>query len=110
MSEKIGVEITKRAKPGHRLRRQQGSRPALVRPKSLLWLAVVGGLVWAAAEFGSPHLRFQYTYYATGAPSGAEAGRRYVSCDYVGLHSRRVIPRNGRCPMFRLLKAPEGTR
>lgn len=82
-------------------RPRPADRVGLVRARSLLWLPALGALVAGGIVFGTPHLRFAYGYLETAA------GPRYTRCDYLGLHSRRVIPLRGHCPLILLLRAPE---
>jgi len=67
---------------------------APVRPRNLLWIAMLGGM-WVALEvYGTPHLRVQYTW------SGKTDRPYYHVCNYWGLSSFRVHPPNGECPLF----------
>lgn len=78
-----------------------------VRPSKLVWVPIVAALWWVTQVYGTPHLRFQYTW------SGHPDRPIFHVCDYVGLHSQRVHPRFGeRCPLIRLLTAAarEGSR
>lgn len=84
---------TVRAKP----KRQPFVWP--VHPKYLLWAAAFGVLVWIYQAYGTPHLRFKYSY------SGHAQRPYYHTCDYIGLHSRRYTPRDGQCPLFKFFKA-----
>jgi len=67
---------------------------APVRAFNMIWLAVVAGVAWAANHCGTPHLRTHYVW------SGTRAAPTYHECRYWGLHSFRVRPRNGTCPLF----------
>ena len=93
---------------GYRVRRSRTEKnraprwTAPVRLRSLVWIAVLGGLLWTVETYGTPHLRFQYTYRDRDA--GDRGQRHYVRCDYQGLTIRTVIPENGVCPLFLLLK------
>lgn len=65
-----------------------------VRLKHLLWLPpVLALLLIDPGILPTPHLRF------AGAYSGTSADPYFHHCDYVGLHSRRVTPPDGHCPI-----------
>lgn len=102
MSDPIRVEPVGQRKTRRTKRSAAPKRPVFIRLRSLLWLPVIGGLIWGIHAFGTPHLRFAYRYV------GAEHSRDYTSCDYVGLHSRRVFPVDGHCPLFVFLRPIEG--
>ena len=72
-----------------------------VRPQYLLCIAVLGALYWGYVTYGTPHLLFQYSY------SGNYV-RTYHFCDYVGEHSQRFYPQNGRCPVIRFFRSRHG--
>ncbi len=72
-----------------------------VHPKYLLCFAFLGALYWGYQTYGTPHLRFQYSY--TGNYT-----RFYHACDYVGQYSQRYYPRNGRCPLFKFFRSRRG--
>lgn len=74
----------------------------LVRACNLVGLGIVAGIIAIAIGFGTPHLRFEYTYV------GTEARPTYLHCTYVGLNSVATIrPGDGRCPLVTLLRARE---
>lgn len=70
----------------------------LIRPRHLIWVLVVGvmGFVWLT--YGTPHLRFAYSY------TGSASAPFMQSCDYVGWDSRQVISLDGKCPLIKFLK------
>ena len=74
------------------------------RIRHFIWLVVLAALGIGVALYGTPHLRYIYTY------TNAYEQPYYLSCDYVGWSSQRIIPRGGRCPLFKLLKSPVGER
>jgi hypothetical protein len=101
MSNKMRIEGLRYPKA---VKSPGGKRPrfvAPVRPRHLLWAVIAGGLWLGASRYGTPHLRFVYTY------TGSKAHPHYRRCDYLGLHSRRVFPANGRCPLIVFFKAQE---
>lgn len=101
MSDPIRVDGFKARK---RMEFPKHNRPRFTSPiriRSVLWLPALLGLLYGAQEEGTPHLRFQYKY------EDRSTYRYFYFCDYVGLHSRRVIPHNGECPLFLMLKEPE---
>ena len=69
-----------------------------VRPGQFIWLGVIAALGFLVAVFGTPHLRFKYQY------TGARFHPHYLSCQYVGIHSRTIRPHSGKCPLIRLFK------
>ena len=81
-------------RPAHRR-----ARVAWVRASHMLWAPIVLGGLLVGLLVGTPHVLMTYTY------SDGFFGRVYHSCDYLGQHSQRVIPNDGRCPIIRLLKA-----
>lgn len=78
----------------------------LIRPRYFLWLLGVSFIAIWIAFHGTVHLRFSYVGKDLGSAFGDDRFY-YTRCDYVGLHSQRVFPRNGKCPLFAWLK-PEG--
>lgn len=87
---------------GVRYRRVGGGVP-FFRGRSFLWLAFMGGLYWTYAQFGTPHLRYEYTYR-----KGIGHERIYQRCTYLGWEGfQRVAPREGHCSLFLMLKSPE---
>ena len=74
-----------------------------VRLRSMLWVPTLFGLAYGAHEQGTPHVLFQYTYVEFGSQ------RYYTVCDYIGLHSQRIYPKNGDCPPILFLKPREET-
>lgn len=79
------------------------TRVWLLRPSKLLWASVIGAIWLSVLFLGTPHLRFRYIW--TGNPDFPV----YHSCDYVGLHSRRIAPVSGDCPLVMWL-LPEGAK
>lgn len=74
---------------------------APVRLKHLLWLPPVLALLFVdPGTVPTPHLRFAGSY------SDASAAPHFYHCDYVGLHSRRIAPPDGHCPLIALLLSP----
>ena len=78
---------------------------ALIRPRHFIWLAVLAVLGIGMVLFGTPHLRYIYTY-----TNGYDGQPVYLTCDYIGWHSQRFIPGDGRCPLIKLLKYPQEER
>ena len=77
----------------------KSSRVSPVRPRHLIWLVVLGGL-WLGVQFyGTPHLRFIYTYREF------SGHRHYLACDYIGFYHQKIIPLHGKCPLFLFLKS-----
>ena len=64
----------------------------------MLWAPVLAAAMLTGLVLGTPHLRLVYTY------AGPDSAPYYRRCDYVGLHSQRVIPADGRCPLIQLLR------
>lgn len=71
----------------------------IVRPRQFVWLAALIGIVMGVAVFGTPHIRYIYRY------TGSYENPYYLTCDYAGWHSQRFVPDDGRCPLFKFLKA-----
>lgn len=82
---------------------------APVRPQNLLWLVIAAGVAVGIALHGTPHILFNYTYQETYPDRDGKRQRLYMECEYLGWHSQRVLPVDHRCPLFKLLKAPEET-
>ena len=96
MTEKMhieGIEYPKAAKSG-----TAPKAIALFRLKHFAWSAMLGALALGVALYGTPHLRFIYQY------SGSGKSVFYHTCDYVGWHSQRIVPRDGNCPLIQFLK------
>ncbi len=71
----------------------------LIHPKHMIWLLLMVaffGFFWMK---GTPHMLFTYRY------QGPDAYRYYIWCNYIGWHSRRIWPDDGKCPVIRLLHA-----
>lgn len=72
---------------------------APIRLRNLVWLPFVGS-VWLATEtYGTPHLRAAYSF------TGSYSHPYYRRCDYWGLHSFRLIPQDGLCPVVVMARA-----
>ena len=71
-----------------------------IRLRSLIWLIAFAGVIGWTAIFGTVHILYTYTY--------TQLGQRtiYHRCGYVGWDSQTVFPSNGKCPIFKFLKAP----
>ena len=80
------------------------SKVPFVRLRNFIWLGLLASIAGCTSAFGTPHVRYIYTYTSTASQP------YYLRCDYAGWHSQRVPPRNGQCPLFRLLKAPASER
>lgn len=92
--------------PGGKLATADNTRPGFIRPTKLLWIPAIGAIWLAVATYGTPHLRFQYSW--TPLPGNSETAPdhfRFNWCDYVGLHSRRIDPMGEGCPLIRLMLA-----
>lgn len=100
------IRVTGIRYPNHSIRRRK-RRSVFVGPirlRSLVWVLAVGSLVWGIHSYGTPHLRFAYTYHSLQpAPPFIEGQRFYIRCDYIGWNSQRISPRDGRCPLIRFL-------
>jgi hypothetical protein len=57
------------------------------------FFAVAGGLFTVATSFGTPHLRWSYSYLDRGG-----AARLYTQCSYVGLEP--FMQSGGPCPLI----------
>ncbi|BBK42784.1 hypothetical protein STVA_28040 [Allostella vacuolata] len=66
-----------------------------VRLRSLVWLVVIGSVVVANHAFGTPYLRFEYSF------TGSRERPVYHRCVYLGFDGFRVVT-DGHCPPFRL--------
>lgn len=78
---------------------------APVRGKHLLWVPPVLALFFIdPTSLATPHLRFAGVY------SELHSARHYHSCDYLGLHSRRIVPPDGTCPLIAFFTAPASQR
>jgi len=75
-----------------------------VRLRNFVWLALLASIAGCTSGFGTLHVRYIYTY------TGKASEPYYHRCDYAGWYSQRILPRNGQCPLFRLLKAPINMR
>jgi len=72
-----------------------------VRWKHLLWLPPVLALfALDPATVPTPHLRFAGVY------SGTATAPYFLHCDYAGLHTRRVVPPDGHCPLIAFFPPP----
>lgn len=60
---------------------------------------VTVGVIWVMYELGNPHLRYEYTYFGTGA------ALTYTRCDYVGLEPFRTY--GPYCPIIRFREWPK---
>ncbi|NKE48642.1 hypothetical protein HB662_28000 [Roseomonas frigidaquae] len=74
---------------------------APVRPRNLLWIAVLCAAAGALVNYGTPHLRVTYVY------SGSYERPHYHRCFYWGVHPFEVAPQNGSCPILVLAHARE---
>ncbi len=73
---------------------------APIRLRSLIWLIAFLSVIGGTAIFGTVHVLYTYTYTQFG-------GRTiYHRCDYIGWEPQTVFPSNGKCPIFKFLKAP----
>lgn len=99
MSEKPRVRVRRK------MARQEPGSPkpvrfvSPVRLKNLLWLPLLGGIAWAVAAHGTPHLRFEAEY------TGSYDHPHYLRCDYIGWHRWTLRPIDGECPLFILFKS-----
>ena len=75
-----------------------------IRLRHFIWLAILAGLVIWVVIFGTPHLRYTYTY------TNVYGQPYYLSCSYIGWYSQRFIPRDGRCPLIKTFKSPQEER
>jgi len=71
---------------------------SLFRPMQFIWLGIVVLFGILAVMFGTPHLRFKYQY------EGSRSHPYYLSCQYAGINSQRIIPHDGKCPLVRLFR------
>ena len=66
---------------------------------SLVWLPAV--LLIAALIWGSPNVRWSYSYFESPGAAAADDGRIYSRCTYLGIDGHRTV--NGsRCPLIAL--------
>lgn len=103
MSDEMRVENVKYrqiAKPP----RQGGGWVWPVRPRSMIWLLIVGAVWLAATIYGTPHLRAQYTW------NGRDSYPVYYKCWYWGLHSFDTLAFGGHCPLVLLARSTAGAR
>ena len=102
MTREMRVTGVRYPTPGRDRKRRPSISTTPVRLRSLLWLPLAAAVIGGIWHFGTPHLRFAYAYHERGA------ARFYERCDYVGLHSRRLVPDDGRCPLVTFLLPPSG--
>ena len=76
----------------------------LIRLRNFVWVALIISIAGCTSTFGTLHVRYIYTY------TGKASESHYLRCDYAGWLSQRLFPRDGRCALFRLLKAPTSGR
>ena len=71
-----------------------------------LWLIVPVLLVGLYLAFGTPHLRWTYTWRDDGQGYEPFAERFYLRCTYLGPegHFTLTHPPRGHCPLFRFAK------
>lgn len=98
MTDEIRVRGINYPRASHRAPKK--TSVGLFRLRSFAWVLVIGALVWGVMIYGTPHLRFAYTYRPIGE------ARFYTRCDYIGWNSQRIAPRDGRCPLFLFLRKP----
>lgn len=72
---------------------------APIRLLNMIWLPIMLGLISAVHHYGTPHLRVQYVW------SGARSAPIYHDCQYWGLHSFRLQPLTGNCPLILLARS-----
>lgn len=70
-----------------------------VRPRNLVWFAVLVALPLIARGWGTPRLLLATT------SSGSGVFRFYSDCAYLGLDFRMTHVGGGSCPILRLLKS-----
>lgn len=79
-------------RPG-RIRRGRGT--SLLRPAYFLWVPICAALIYTAAQVGTPHLRWSYTYQQFGERT------HYNRCSYIGFSGTYTVrPTNGQCPLI----------
>lgn len=70
-----------------------------------LWLIVPIGLWWVYATYGTPHLVLTYRFFDNGDIYNPLARRRYIDCDYLGIHGWITASAiNENCPWVRFFK------
>lgn len=103
MSDKMRIEGLSYPDISNDEVKRKSGRTTPIRLRHLTWLVILTGLGIGAVLYGTPHLRYIYIYTNTyGQPY-------YLSCDYIGWHTQRVVPRDGRCPIIQLLKSQQGS-
>lgn len=103
MTDKMRIEGLSYPDNSNDKARQSYKRPTAICLRHFIWLLVLGALVTWVSLFGTPHLRYIYTY------TGTSEQPYYRSCYYVGWNSQQIFPYNGRCPLIKLLKSsPKG--
>lgn len=95
MTDKIRVSLLE--EPRNARRNQKPKRPVKiwwVRPRHLAWIPIFGTAWLFIATYGTPHLRFAYTWV------GYKENR--ITCDYVGYATQRIAGSDG-CPLIKFL-------
>ena len=69
-----------------------------IRPRNLIWVAVLGALPIVSAGWGTPHMLLNYSY------TGRDAFLYYTDCAYLGLDGAIRHTRGASCPVVRFLK------
>ena len=80
-------------------KREAVSFVAPIRPRNLLWIAVLAGAGPMVTLYGTPHLRVRYTYF------GKVERPYYETCDYWGIGTFSLRPADGVCPLVVLARA-----
>lgn len=104
MSDPIYIKDVSYPNPVNKKVRRRWLPVAPIRFRSLIWLTAFLGVIGGTAIFGTVHVLFTYTY----TPFGGLI--IFHRCDYIGWDSQTVFPGNGKCPIFKFLKAPAGDK
>jgi len=107
MSRRFEIEGVEYPKPVKQ-ERKSFFAVRLIQARNFVWLIGVGFIVLWIILYGTPHLRFKYTY----SENSFYYNERYTyhRCDYVGWNSQTIIPRDGKCPLIMWLKDLEGQK
>ncbi len=73
-----------------------------------LWILIPLAFWWAYATYGTPHIVTSYRFHDNGDIYNPRAHRRYIDCDYLGVHGwKTASAKDARCPWVRFFKAED---